>query len=273
MDGLAYAGAWDGLEPPAVLAKAMIRIGISGRLYPSRRGNFYPKGLPHRRELEFASRAFNTIEINGTFYSLKRPDSFRRWHEETPDDFVVALKGSRFITPMKKLVGVEQPLAPFFAQRLLAPGQKLGLMLWQFPERQGFDETKIADFLAQLPRDTAAAAALARRRRRILAGRSLLMAAALTPIRHAFKLRHPSFADPRFFALLRHAGAALAISDAPNWPRFEEVHPDFIYIRLHGAEELYASGCAAQTLDLWAERIRQWTRRPRPLERLCLFRQ
>jgi uncharacterized protein YecE (DUF72 family) len=272
MDGLPLCGAWDGSEPPAVLAKVMIRIGISGWLYPSWRGNFYPKGLPHRRELEFASRAFNTIEINGTFYSLKRPDSFRRWQEETPDDFVFALKGSRFITHMKKLVGVEQPLATFFAQGLLALGQKLGPILWQFPERQGFDETKIADFLAQLPRDTTAAAALARRRsRRIMTGRSALKPAALTPIRHAFEVRHPSFADPRFFALLRHAGAALAISDAPNWPRFEEVTADFIYIRLHGAEELYASGYDAQTLDLWAERIRRWTRRPRPLDVYVYF--
>jgi len=243
----------------------MIRIGISGWLYPSWRGNFYPKGLPQRRELEFASRAFDTIEINGTFYSLKRPASFRRWCQETPDDFVFALKGSRFITHMKKLVAVEQPLATFFAQGLLALGHKLGPILWQFPERQSFDEAKIADFLALLPRDTAAAAALARRRsRRIMAGRSLLKPVALTAIRHAFEVRHPSFADPRFFALLRRAGAALAISDAPNWPCFEEATADFIYIRLHGAEELYASGYDAQTLDRWAERIWQWTRHPRP---------
>ena len=241
----------------------MVRIGISGWLYPAWRGNFYPKGLPHRRELEFASRAFNTIEINGTFYSLKRPESFRRWHAETPEDFVFALKGSRFITHMKKLVAVEQPLATFLAQGLLALGHKLGPILWQLPERQAFDETKIADFLALLPRDSGAAATLARRRsRRIMAGRSLRKPAALTPIRHAFEVRHQSFADPRFFALLRRAGAALVISDAPNWPRFEEMTADFIYIRLHGAEELYASGYDPRTLDHWAERIRRWTRRP-----------
>lgn len=238
----------------------MIRIGISGWLYPSWRGSFYPTGLPHRRELEFASRAFSTIEINGTFYSLKRPASFRRWQEETPEDFVFALKGSRFITHMKKLVAIEQPLATFFAQGVLALGHKLGPILWQFPERQAFDEAKVTDFLALLPRDTTAAAALARRRsRRIMAGRSLLKPAVLAPIRHAFEVRHASFADPRFFALLRRAGAALVISDAPSWPRFEEVTADFIYIRLHGAEKLYASGYDAPTLDQWAERIRQWS--------------
>jgi uncharacterized protein YecE (DUF72 family) len=257
------AGGRRTTSSPDCFSKAMIRIGISGWLYPSWRGSFYPRGLPHRRELEFASRAFSTIEINGTFYSLKRPASFRRWQAETPDNFVFALKGSRFITHMKKLVAIEQPLATFFAQGVLALGHKLGPILWQFPERQAFDEAKVTDFLALLPRDTTAAAALARRRsRRILAGRSLLKPAVLAPIRHAFEVRHASFADPRFFALLRRAGAALVISDAPNWPRFEDVTADFIYIRLHGAEELYASGYDAQTLDEWAQRIRQWTQRP-----------
>lgn len=237
----------------------MIRIGISGWLYPSWRGTFYPKGLPHRRELEYASRVFNSIEINGTFYSMKSPASFRRWREETPEDFVFALKGSRYITHMKKLSDVETALANFFAQGVLALGAKLGPILWQLPPWMPFDEARIERFLALLPRDTAEAARLAQRRdRRIMKGRALLEPEGEWPIRHALEVRHESFRDKRFITLLRRSGVGLVVSDAPQWPRFEDVTADFVYLRLHGAEEIYASGYDDDALDLWAARVRRW---------------
>ena len=243
----------------------MIRIGISGWLYPGWRQTFYPKGLAQHRELGYASRAFNTIEINGTFYSLQSPASFCRWRDETPHDFVFAVKGARFITHMKQLLDCETALANFFAQGVLALGGKLGPVLWQLPARMPFEPARIERFLALLPRDTAAPAELARRRRdrRIMAGRTLLAPAAATPIRHALEVRHESFRDRRFLALLRRAGVALVVSDAPDWPRPEEITADFLYLRLHGADQLYSSGYDGAALDLWADRVRRWMREGR----------
>jgi len=247
------------LAPLAAEEREMIRIGISGWLYPAWRGTFYPKGLPQSAELAYASRTFNSIEINGTFYSLKSPDSFAAWRAGTPEDFVFAVKGARFITHMKQLRDCETALANFFAQGVLALGAKLGPILWQLPARMPFNEERIERFLALLPRDTMAAAQLARQRdRRIMAGRTLLAPAASTPIRHALEVRHESFRDRRFIELLSRAGAALVVSDAPDWPRFEEITADFLYLRLHGAHELYSSGYDGAALDLWNERIRRW---------------
>jgi len=237
----------------------MIRIGISGWVYPSWRGSFYPPGLPQRLWLAHASRSFGTIEVNGTFYSLKTPASFRRWVAETPEDFVFAVKGARFITHMKKLKDVEQPLATFFAQGLLGLGAKLGPILWQLPAAMPFDAGRLESFLALLPRDTAGAARLARRRnRRILGGRTLLEPAALCPLRYALEVRHESFRAPEVAKLLRRWGVALVIADAPEWPRFDMATADFVYLRLHGATELYTSGYDPPALAGWARRVRRW---------------
>lgn len=237
----------------------MISIGISGWIYPSWRGSFYPPSLPQRQWLAYASRRFPSIEVNSTFYSLKTPASFRRWQAETPRDFVFALKGPRFITHMKKLKEVEQPLATFFAQGLLALGAKLGPILWQLPATMPFDAERIEGFLALLPRDTTEAARLAERRnRRILKSRTLLEPAAFARLRHAFEVRHESFRDPRFATLLRRGGAALAVSDAPEWPRFETMTADFAYLRLHGSTELYTSGYDPPAIAGWARRVRRW---------------
>lgn len=237
----------------------MIRIGISGWIYPAWRGRFYPAGLPHRQELAYASRAFDAIEVNGTFYSLKSPAVFRRWRDETPEGFVFALKGSRYITHMKKLEDTESALANFFAQGVLALGPKLGPILWQLPPWHRFEEERLERFVARLPRDTEKAAALARKRdRRIMSGRELLEPEGRWPIRHALEVRHESFRVPRFVTLLRRAGVAVVVADSPRWPRFEDVTADFIYTRLHGAAELYASGYDEPALDLWAERVRRW---------------
>jgi uncharacterized protein YecE (DUF72 family) len=236
-----------------------LRIGVSGWSYDGWRGRFYPPELPRRRELEFASHRFNSLELNGSFYSLQRPTSYARWYEETPEGFLFAVKGSRFITHMKKLNEPEQPLANFFASGVLRLGDKLGPILWQLSPNLGYHEERVARFLELLPRDHAAAARLARRHDDRLEGRSWTEALTERPIRHAFEVRHPSFLDPGFVRLLRQYHAALVFADtAGNFPYAEEVTADFVYLRLHGATTLYGSGYTDSELEWWAERIRPW---------------
>jgi uncharacterized protein YecE (DUF72 family) len=242
-----------------------IRIGISGWRYAEWRGSFYPAGLRQRDELSYAASHFDTIEINGTHYALQRPQSFMRWHDETPEGFVFAVKGSRFITHVKPLRDSETPLANFFAQGILRLGDKLGPILWQFPPRFRFDEDQLAAFFALLPRDTVAAAALARRRcdQRPAGGGD--DGAWISPdeprlrLRHAIEIRHPSFLAPAFIALLRWHNIALVFADAVDWPYAEDVTADFLYLRLHGSKKLYASFYSGAALDGWAARILAWS--------------
>jgi uncharacterized protein YecE (DUF72 family) len=241
-----------------------IRIGISGWTYAPWRGKFYPKDLPQARELHFASRAFNTIEINGTFYSLQRPESFARWAAETPEKFVFAVKGPRFITHMKRLKDAATPLANFFASGVLRLGAKLGPILWQLPPQLRFEPQRLEDFLALLPRDTDAALRLARRHDARLKGRAWLEIEEKRALRHALEIRHPSFIDPAFIALLRRHRVALVCADSVEWPRLMDATADFIYCRLHGAEELYASGYDDRALDQWARRVLAWAQGGEP---------
>ncbi|CAA9420885.1 MAG: FIG003003: hypothetical protein [uncultured Phycisphaerae bacterium] len=235
------------------------RVGISGWTYGPWRGVFYPAGLPHKHELAHASRQFNSIEINGTFYSLQRPSSFAAWHAQTPDDFVFAVKGGRFITHMKKLAGVETALANFFASGVLLLREKLGPILWQLPPMLRFDPDRLANFFDLLPRDTTAAAKLATRHDERLKGHSHVEADRKRPIRYALEVRHASFKTPEFVALLRKHDVALVLADtAQRWPYMEDVTSDFVYARLHGDTELYASGYSDAALDWWAERLRLW---------------
>src|SRR4051794_28508275 len=162
-----------------------IRIGISGWTYAPWRGVFYPRGLPHSRELTYAARHFAAIEINGTFYGLQRPEAFARWRDDTPDDFVFAVKGSRYITHMLKLKNAETPLANFLASGILRLGPKLGPLLWQFPPQMRFDAERFEQFFRLLPHDTDAASALARRHDHRLDGRSALKSDVATDLRHA----------------------------------------------------------------------------------------
>src|SRR6476646_7414538 len=148
------------------------RIGISGWTYGPWRGVFYPKELAHKRELEYASRQFNSIEINGSFYSLQRRSSYQRWYDETPPGFVFSVKGGRFITHMKKLRDVEAPLANFFASGVLCLREKLGPILWQFPPNFGWNEERFTEFFELLPADTRAAARLAKKHDAKLKGRA-----------------------------------------------------------------------------------------------------
>ena len=199
-----------------------IHIGTSGWLYPPWRGVFYPKGLPHRRELEYLSSQLNSVEINGTFYSLQRPESFRRWHDETPDGFTFAVKGARFITHMKKLAGVGTPLANFFASGVLALRGKLGPLLWQLPPTLGFDATGWPRSSRSYRARPSEAAWLARRHDERLTGRAVTVTDADRPLRHALEIRHKSFLTPAFTELLRAHHIALVVADtAGRWPLIE----------------------------------------------------
>jgi uncharacterized protein YecE (DUF72 family) len=240
-------------------SSAETRIGISGWTYTPWRGVFYPRGLPQKQELPYASRAMNSIEINGTFYSLQRPSSFQSWYEQTPDDFVFSVKAARYITHMKKLRGVEAPLANFFASGILALREKLGPILWQLPPSLGFDAERLRSFFNLLPRDTRAAVKLAKRHDERLKGRSFLETDANRPIRHAMEIRHETFKTPAFIKLLREHDVALVIADtAGKWPVMEDVTADFVYARLHGDLELYVSGYTDAALDRWAEKFKLW---------------
>ncbi|WP_345424458.1 DUF72 domain-containing protein [Actinomycetospora chlora] len=233
-------------------------MGTSGWIYPPWRRVFYPEGLVQRRELTYLAERLDTVEINGSFYSLQRASSYRTWAERTPEDFVFAVKGGRFVTHMKKLRGVEEALANFFGSGLLALGPKLGPVLWQLPPNLRYDPERLEGFLAQLPHTTTAAAALA-------GGHTDRVPEPWTetdaerPLRHAMEVRHPSFRDPAFVAQLRRHGVALVVADtAGTFPRLDDVTADLVYVRLHGDTELYASGYTAEALDRWAARVRAW---------------
>jgi uncharacterized protein YecE (DUF72 family) len=249
---------------------ADIRIGISGWRYEPWRGIFYPEDLPQKRELEFASRAFPSIEINGSFYSLQTPASYAAWYDATPPGFVFSVKGPRFITHIRRLKEIEAPLANFLASGLFNLKDKLGPILWQFAPSLRFDEERFERFLALLPHSTEEALAIARRREGRMTGRARLAIDRDRPMRHAVEIRHESFANPEFVSLLRKYRVALVVADtAGKWPYLEDVTADFMYLRLHGDEELYASGYTEKALGRWATRISAWSqgREPRDARR------
>jgi uncharacterized protein YecE (DUF72 family) len=243
-----------------------IRIGISGWTYtPWRGGAFYPEGLPQKRELEHASRQVGSIEINGSFYSLQKPASYRHWEAVTPDDFVFAVKGSRFITHVKRLRDVKAALANFFASGILLLKQKLGPLLWQLPPNLRYDPELMETFLKLLPRTTHAAAALARQHEAFLNSRASARAPRSRPLRHAIEVRHVSFQQRRFVEQLRKHRIALVVADtAGKWPLMEDITADFIYLRLHGDAELYVSSYSDAALREWARKIRTWHRGQTP---------
>jgi uncharacterized protein YecE (DUF72 family) len=244
-----------------------IRIGISGWRYSPWRGVFYPRELAQRRELEYASRALPTIEINGSFYSLQHPLSYERWYRDTPAGFVFSVKGSRYITHMKRLRDIEAPLANFFASGIFNLREKLGPVLWQFPPNFRYDPGRLERFFALLPRDTEEGLALARRRDARLKGRSRLAIDANRRMRHAMEIRHESFLDESFVVLLRRYQVALVVADtARKWPYREDVTSDFVYIRLHGDKKIYTSGYTDKVLGRWAARIRAWSQGREPVD-------
>jgi uncharacterized protein YecE (DUF72 family) len=240
--------------------RGTVRVGISGWRYPAWRGDFYPKGLPQRRELEYAAEHLTSIEINGSFYSLQRPTSYAAWRAQSPDGFVFAVKGGRYVTHLKRLVDVDTALANFFASGVLALGQKLGPLLWQLPETLRFDADVLDEFLGRLPRTTDAMATAANGHDDKVAGdRALTSAEVDLPVHHALEFRSPTFATPEAMEVLRRHQVSCVLADtAGRWPRVEEDTGPLRYVRLHGDQELYASGYTEQALDAWAERCRAW---------------
>jgi uncharacterized protein YecE (DUF72 family) len=241
-----------------------IRVGISGWTYAGWRGDFYPRGLRQRDELAYAAERLDTIEINGSFYSLQRPTSYRSWREQVPDDFRFAVKGGRFVTHLKRLRDVETPLANFFASGVLELGPTLGPFLWQLPERLEYDARLLADFFDLLPRTVGDIAALARRHdAKVPDDRATTRAPrgmAGERVRHALEFRSATYCTDEAFALLREHDIACVVADsAGRWPMAEAVTSDLVYVRLHGDTELYTSGYADAALDRWADRCRRWS--------------
>lgn len=244
-----------------------VRVGIAGWVFPPWRGTFYPKGLRQADELGHAARQFRTLEINGTFYALQRPDTYAAWAAAVPDDFIFSMKAPRLITHMKRLKEVEAPLANFLASGPLRLGRKMGPILWQLPPNLAFDAGRVEAWLALLPHDRTAAAALARRHEPRLDGRAFTEAGEPGPVRHAVEVRHASFAAPAFIALLRRYNVALVCTDGhEEWPRLADLTADFVYCRLHVAKAQGEGGYGAAALDAWAERVRAWARGKQPAD-------
>ena len=238
-----------------------VRVGISGWRYKPWRGVFYPPKLPQRRELEYAAERMDSVEINGSFYSLQRPSSYQAWAEQTPPDFVFAVKGSRFISHMKKLRDIDTPLANFLASGVLALGPKLGPMLWQLGPRHRYDAEQLDDFLTRLPCTHGAAAELARGHDgRVRETPYLEAKEPDRPIEHVLEVRHATFADnPEFLDLLRRQGVGVVVADTAGlFPYLDAVTSPVVYVRLHGDTELYVSGYGEEALQDWAARIRRW---------------
>jgi uncharacterized protein YecE (DUF72 family) len=213
----------------------MIRVGIGGWVFKPWRGTFYPPGLAQARELEHASRAVTTIEINGTFYGSQKPESFRRWADETPDDFVFSLKGPRFTTHRANLAEAGPSVERFLGSGVLELKGKLGPILWQLPPTKAFAPDDFAAFLGLLPHQ--------------LEGRV---------IRHAVEVRHRSFCCDEFVALMRQAGVAIVLVDSEQHPLITDATADFLYLRLQRTAEEIETGYAAADLKTWAKRARAW---------------
>jgi uncharacterized protein YecE (DUF72 family) len=213
----------------------MIRVGIGGWTFEPWRGVFYPDKLPQARELSFASRAVTSIEINGTFYGSQKPSSFRKWAEETPDDFIFSLKGPRFATNRKKLAEAGESIERFLTSGVTELGPKLGPLLWQMAPTKKFEEDDFAAFLALLPKTHEGHA-----------------------LRHVVEVRHESFRDPRFVALLRRFGVALVFADSEKYPAFADLTADFVYARLMSAEEKNPTGYNPAAVKKWAAHSTAW---------------
>lgn len=236
---------------------ARVRIGVSGWNYRGWRGAFYPSDLPQRRHLEYAAGTFDTVEVNGTFYSLTTATATRSWYAAAPAGFVYAVKGSRFITHNKKLKDVEVPLANFLAAGVLQLADKLGPILWQLAAARRFDVERLEGFLKLLPTTMAEAAEMARshdeRVREPVFGPGTGKR-----LRHVLEVRHDSFFNEELVDLLRRHNVALAFSHSSAWPYLEEVTADFVYVRLHGPDKLYDSAYGEEGLAAWAQRLRAW---------------
>jgi uncharacterized protein YecE (DUF72 family) len=236
-----------------------IRVGISGWRYPPWRKVFFPKGLIQKDELHFASRQVNSIEINGTFYATQTPKSYKHWYEQTPEDFVFSVKGPQYITHIRRLKDIRSPLANFYASGVLHLQQKLGPMLWQFPPSFSFQEDRLEEFFKLLPHDMKSAVKLAKDADRLVPDFPDSVIKSNQKLRHAIEIRNHTFENPFFIELLRKYDVALVFADtAGRWPYLEDITSDFVYLRLHGDEELYTSGYGDEMLNWWGARVKDW---------------
>ncbi|MGH6991562.1 MAG: DUF72 domain-containing protein [Stellaceae bacterium] len=215
-----------------------IHVGIGGWTYPPWRGLFYPEGLPQKRELDHASRRLTSIEINGTYYSTFKPESWAKWRDATPPGFVFSVKGSRYCTNRKELAGAGDAVARFVGQGLGELGDRLGPINWQFMPSKKFDASDVESFFKLLPREING-----------------------LPLRHAVEVRHSSFRDDRFYDLARRYKIAIVIADDGNFPLIEEPTADFTYARLMRTVDEIETGYSAADLDRWARRAQDWARR------------
>jgi len=212
-----------------------IRVGIGGWTFEPWRGPFYPEGWPKARELEYASTHVTTIEINGTFYSTQKPATWADWAKRTPDDFVFAIKASRFCVNRRVLCEAAESIDRFINQGLAELGPKLGPILWQFAATKQFDPVDFGGFLAMLPKSVGG-----------------------MRLRHAIEPRHESFRNPALVELARKAGVAIVFADADKYPQFADLTASFTYARLQNQREEEATGYSAQALDKWAETAKAW---------------
>ena len=227
---------------------AKVRVGIGGWTFEPWRGVFYPKGLPHARELEFASRRLTAIEINGTFYRTQRPEDFRKWASETPDDFAFSLKAPRYAVNRRVLAEAKPSIDRFLESGITELKHKLGPILWQFAPTKAFDEKDFGRFLDLLP-----------------------PAFDARPLRHVVEVRHRSFVSPGFVALVRKAGVAVVLADHADYPLISDATGDFIYARLQRATEDEPTGYGADDLAKWSKRARMWAegREPEDMQPLA----
>ena len=212
-----------------------IRIGIGGWTYEPWRGSFYPEGLAQKRELEYAAGKLSSIEVNGTYYGSQKPETFAKWHDETPDDFVFALKGPRFTTNRRVLAEAGSSVERFLTSGVLELKKKLGPINWQFAATKKFDPADFEAFLKLLPATSEG-----------------------TRIRHAVEVRNESFRDPDFIALARHYKVAVVMAGDAEFPQIADPSADFIYARIMGTSEDQPDGYAPAALDAWAARARRW---------------
>lgn len=221
--------------------RAPIRVGVGGWTYAPWRGVFYPKGLPHAQELGYASARLTSIEINGTFYRSQTPATFRKWAQETPDGFVFAVKGPRFVTQRGALKEAGDSIRRFFDSGVLELGDRLGPVLWQFAPTKKFDEADFAAFLKLLPREAS--------------GRAL---------RHAIEVRHVSFRTPAFVALMREFAWPVVYAEHETYPAIADATGDFVYARLQKADDSIPTGYTPAALDDWTRRLRCWAEGDEP---------
>ncbi|HTL11908.1 MAG TPA: DUF72 domain-containing protein [Bdellovibrionota bacterium] len=239
--------------------KGRIRVGMSGWTYEPWRGDFYPKGLTQKKELEYAAGKVTSIEVNGTFYSLQKPESFQSWADQVPEDFCFAVKAPQFMTHVLRLKEPAEPLANFLASGLFKLGPKLGPILWQLPPNVILKDDRFEKFFKMLPHDSKAAAKVAKGHGKKVAGRACLEPGGDYPVRHAFEFRHPSFNHPDFLAQMKEYGVCAVIgADGEKSAGIQEPTTDFVYVRLHGEDKKFKKGYTPAAIQAWAKKAKAW---------------